>query len=223
MSRDRIKKLLGMTAARGCTEAEAMAAAEKAAKLMAEMGLREGDIEFDQGDYRITTGWGSVRSRLWTAIATATNTAPITRRVDGQEVITFVGHAPGPEIATYLFEVTDRAINRALREFRSTTWYRRRRTQRAKTIASNDFLRGMVTRLATRLLELFGTSRDPALLTAAQAELEQRFPNTVTVPPRPTSSRYYDAALAGALSGDVVTLARGVGQDGQPLMIGGGS
>lgn len=221
MSRDRIKKLLGMTVGNGCTEAEAMVAAEKAAKLMAEMGLRAGEVEFDQDDYRISTGWGSVRSRLWTAIATATNTAPITRTVDGRAVISYIGRTPGPEVATYLFEVTDRAINTALREFRATTWYKRRRTKKAKTTASNDFLRAMAARLASRLLDLFAGTRDPALLTSAQDELEQRFPNSSTVKPRPVPSRYYEAALAGAMSGEDVSLSRGVGQDGRPLMIGG--
>lgn len=44
--RDRIRQLLGRTVARGCSEAEAMEAAAKAAELIAEHGLAAGDIEF---------------------------------------------------------------------------------------------------------------------------------------------------------------------------------
>ena len=46
--RDRIRALRDKTAARGCTEAEALAAAEKAAQLMRDHGVSEADIVMDE-------------------------------------------------------------------------------------------------------------------------------------------------------------------------------
>ena len=44
----RIQALLAKTSARGCTEGEAIAAAEKAAELMREHGLSESDLVMDR-------------------------------------------------------------------------------------------------------------------------------------------------------------------------------
>lgn len=223
MSRDRIKKLLGMTTANGCTEAEAMAAAAKAAKLMAEMGLRPGDIEMDQDDIGVGTGLGSVRAQLWGAIALCTNSAPILRMKDGHQVMTYVGSEPGPEIATYLHLVTDRAIDRELRTFRATTWYKRRGTLRAKRAATASFTEGMVTRLSNRLHDLFATSLSEEAIEQARAERDARFPGSRQAPARTMApSRYWQARAKGYAAGDDVTLARGVGEEADTVMIGGG-
>lgn len=221
MSRDRIKKLLGMTTANGCTEAEAVAAAAKAAELMQQMGLRLGDIEMDQDDHPINAGWGSARSDLWITISECTNTAVITRTVDGRQVITYVGREPGPEVATYLHHVTDRAIERELRAFRDSTWYRRRRTPKAKRAAGQDFVFGIVNRLSRRLRDLFHSSRDRALLAAAVAERDERFPNSTVVSTRVRNTRYSEAIYAGLAAGSGVGLHHGVAGDAPELRIGG--
>lgn len=222
MSRDRIKKLLGMTTANGCTEAEAMSAAAKAAKLMAEMGLRPGDIEMDQDDIGVNTGWGSLRGNLWQTIAICTNTATILRSKDGRQVVTYVGAEPGPEVATYLHLVTDRAIDRELKTFRATTWYKRRRTLKAKRDASASFTQGMVVRIANRLFDLFETSSSVEAIEAARAERDARFPKGKSVVARTTeTSRYWQAQRLGHAAGNDVTLAHGVGGADVPLAIGG--
>jgi hypothetical protein len=224
MSRDRIKKLLGMTTANGCTEAEAMSAATKAAKLMAEMGLRLGDIEMDQDDIGVASGFGSVRSKLWGVIGTCLNVAPILRYTDGITVMTYVGREPGPEVATYLHHVTDRAIDRELKAFRATTWYKRRRTLKAKRAATASFTDGMVDRLAHRIWELFETSRSDEALLEASAERDSRFPSASDVAVRAAApSRYWQARQKGFEVGGNINLAHGVNGGGAaPLAIAGG-
>jgi len=222
MSRDRIKKLLGMTTANGCTEAEAMSAAAKAATLMAEMGLRIGDIEMDQDDIGVATGWGSIRSTLWGVIGVCANSAPILRHHEGRQVLTYVGREPGPEVATYLHLVTDRAIDRELKTFRATTWYKRRRTLRAKRQATADFTDAMVIRLGNRLFDLFEGSQSDQALDEAQAERDSRFSNSKTSASRAVASgRYWQARQKGHAAGDDVTLAHGVAGGAAALMIGG--
>jgi hypothetical protein len=221
MSRDRIKKLLGMTTANGCTEAEAMSAAARAADLMAKEGLRPGEIEMDQDDIATRQGWGAVRSSLWNAIANCTNTAPITRWSAGRQVMTYVGREPGPEVATYLHFVTQRAIDRELKLFRATTWYKRRRTRKAKAQATADFTIGMVGRLQQKLRQLFAsTSSGPALL-EARAELDARFPDASDVATKPVDQKYWEASMRGREAGDGVALSHGVAGTAAPLAIGG--
>lgn len=222
MSRERIKKLLGLTMANGCTEAEAMAAAAKAAKLMAELGLRLGDIELTQDVIRIGAGLGSARAKLWPTIASCTNTAPVTSYDErGKQIMVYVGREPGPEIATYLHFVTDRAITRELASFKTTTWYKRRRTVKAKRQAAADFTAGMVNRLRNRLRELFSSSLDHVQIEAAVAERDARFPHSKSVTIKPREHRYSEAAYVGSLAGTNVTLSHGVAAGLAPKQIGG--
>jgi Protein of unknown function (DUF2786) len=223
MSRDRIKKLLGMTTANGCTEAEAMAAAEKAARLMTELGLEVGDFEMDESHHPVSAGWGSVRSDLWAMIGVCTNTAMLITTRMGRSRISFICADPGPEIAVYLLQVTDRAITRELREFRASTWYKRRRTTKAKTQASRDFAAAMARRMASRLLDLFQSSISEHQRDIAAGERDRRYPQCVAAKAHRHESQYFEAADAGRAAGSSVTLAHGVGVGRGPALIGGRS
>jgi hypothetical protein len=223
MTIERIKKLLGMTTARGCSEAEAMAAAAKAARLMAELGLRRGDIEMDREDVAVRRGTGSIRARLWGTIGVVTNCAPTVTTDDSGQSISFIGSEPAPSIAAYLYQVTDRAIDRELATFRSTTWYKRRRTLKAKRQASSDFTAAMIVRLSARLGELFASTMSTAAREAANAERDARFPTVVVAQPRIAAGRYNEAADAGYRSGGHVTLSHGVAGSTPSLAIGGRS
>lgn len=217
---ERLRKLLRMTQANGCTEAEAIAAAEKAAAIMVELNLEEGDLEFEAAEVKASAGWASARSPLWLTIATYTNTAVILT----SEGYQYVGREPWPEVARYLHHVTDRAINRAVREFQAEKWFKRRSSLRAKRTATHDFTRAMVARLQQKVRELYQGTRMAGSLVEAQAELERRFPSqkvVVATSRRPSGRVYGDAMLKGMDAAGGVQLAHGVAGSEAPLQIGG--
>lgn len=223
MSVERIRKLLALTVANGCTEAEAMAAAEKAAKLMAELGLEAADFSFDAKTITVRMGWQSVRSRLWATIASYTNCA-VTFLGGGE--VEYVGREPWPEVARYLHEVTNRAIDRELRTFKATKWYKRRSSLRARRAAAFDFTEAMVIRLQRKMANLFDGTYSIAAGKQAIAERDRRHSDLKTVPVTPRRGklpRYDRAGIAGMEAGSGVTLSHGVDRAGDaPLLIEGG-
>lgn len=216
----RIAALRQMTTARGCTEQEALAAAEKAANLMREYGLSDLDIEISQDSVRAKTHGASIRDRLWRDLAWLTNTATLVGDVDGEHR-TFVGRAPGPEIATYLFVILDRAIDRAVREFKKTPSYTRLRKQKTKRQAVYDFTAGMVVRLGIRLRALFADQLSEAAMSDAQRALAERYPDTVAVRQRAGSVKNGNIATLGYLAANNVNLSHGVNGSAGPKVIAG--
>ena len=217
MSIERIRKLRTMTTGNGCTEAEATAAAEMAARIMGELGLRDGDVEFGAEQVPRKRGARSERARLWPVIAACTNTAVI---ID-HDRIEYVGRDPWPEVAAYLHEVTDRAIDRELRGFQATTWYKRRRTLRAKRAATGSFVVGMVHRLAVKLQALFADQMSNEERERAKDELALRYPESAAAKVGGAAARdYWEAKRLGLHAGDRVGLAHGVGGSDAPRRIG---
>ena len=221
--RQRILRLRELTQARGCTEAEALAAAEKAAQLMRDHGLSEADIVIDEQASASRQQGGGMKARLWPVIAYCTNTAVIvTSDASGATVVAFVGREPGPEIAVYLREICERAVDRELRLFKQTPIYRRQRKMSSKRETAAAFVAGMVHRLSTRLREVFGPSIDKAAREQAVVALDERYPSSheLARPKAPLGRE--SAAMAGFAAGNRVTLAHGVGEAAAPLAIGGG-
>ncbi len=227
MNRETMKKriaaLLQKTAERGCTEAEALAAAEKAAQLMREYGLTEHDIHIDQQSADSKRQGRHPAAGLWPIIAHCTNTASIVVSyvVPRRTEVTFVGRDPGPQIATYLFVLLDRAVAREVGRFKQSQFYRKRRTLTTKRQAVADFTVGLVQRLSTRLLELFAPSFSEPDLETAHNALAERFPDASTVARRKHKERFSRAANEGWVAGANVNLAHGLGGGSKPLAIGG--
>lgn len=222
--RDRIRRLMEMTAARGCTEAEALSAAAKAAELMRQHGLSEQDLVMDVQASKAKAGGRSERSRLWPTIALCTNTdhVVITRR-NGDLDVEFVGRAPGPEIAVYLRTVCERAIDREIASFKEGKFYRRRRSLATKRAAVRDFTIAMTLRLQLRLVELFRDTIDPIAGQEARRALAERHPSMETISRPDRDERFWEASMAGSRAGNNVPLAHGVGGGADRLMIGGRS
>lgn len=221
--RDRILRLREMTSARGCTEAEALAAAAKAAQLMRDHGLSETDIVMEEKRSGRAGMGKAMRAKLWPVIAGCTNTAALITRDGTGATVAFVGVTPGPDIAVYLRDVCERALDRAIREFKAGQFYRRRRGLASKRAAVADFADGFVNRLSRRLVETFGPVMDQDAYEAAIVARDQRYTNSVEVKTRSAPLRHNDARAAGWIAGKDVTLAHGVGSDAAPLQIGGGS
>ncbi len=193
----------------GASEAEAMTAAEKAAELMRKHGLTDEDVEFDEQATPIKTKGRSVRDALWGTVGRCTNSAPVLDTA-WDPVITFVGHAPGPEIACYLVEVLNRAIDREIAGFKASSEYKRRRTIRTKRAAVHDFTDALVLRLRVRLLDLFQASMSEQHFDQAKQVLGFRFGSTTAVAPRSRKTEFHGAAASGYAAGGRVTLAHGV-------------
>ncbi|MBX3580805.1 MAG: DUF2786 domain-containing protein [Rhizobiaceae bacterium] len=219
--RERIRLLRERTTARGCTEAEALAAAGKVAQLMLDYGLSEGDIAFDEQSSRSAQKGGSPKAALWPVIAWCTSTAVVViERMHGADV-TFVGRAPGPELAVYLRDVCERAVDRAVRDFKKGRFYRARRGLPSKRAAVNAFTTGMVGRLNQRLQVIFGPSVSREAYDEAARELDLRYAGNTDTPPPRVDLRHIAAAAHGWMAGEKVTLAHGVGGVATPLQIGG--
>ncbi len=214
----KLAALRAKTTRAGCTEAEAVSAAEAAARIMEEYGISESEIGIVEARARSNS-----RSRwvltLSAAVKTATNTAAIYVSDDAE--IAFVGPEPAPEIAAYLFDVTRRAVERGLREFRQTTWYKRRRTQKAKSQAGSEFCNGMASRLAVRVIQIFSSQINPVQGQKSEQALEVRYSGGETIRPRAASQRYHHAQHAGIMAAENVTLAHGVNGTAARPAIGG--
>ena len=204
--RARLRALLDKTVANGCTEAEALAAAEKARAIMAEHGLSAAD--FSMGQARADEhepsrpAWHNVVLR---AVALCTNTAVLIER-DGY---VFVGVEPGPEIAVYLHDVALRAVDTGVTEFRTSPAIAGQRLFALRDRAERDFTAAFVERLAVRLVEIFLPQRDAA---ARRRALVHRDALCPSVPVRDARRRTRDvrAFAAGAAAADDVALHHGV-------------
>lgn len=221
----KIAALLAMTLAAGCTEAEAMAAATKAADLMREHGLSEADITIGQASVAHATKGRSARDDLWKIVGHCTNTACTVQHVTGRPGadLIFVGRDPGPEIAVYLVAVLNRALDTAIADFKASPFYVRRRAAATRRAAVQDFTKGMVRRLADRLIEVFGPTINKAANAVAAAARDAQFSGAkVIVKAEPAKARFDDAIWSGWAAGGRVNLAQGVhGNAAAPRRIGG--
>ncbi len=142
-------------------------------------------------------------------IGLCTNSAPIIT-TNWTPAVTFLGHAPGPEIAVYLVEVCYRAIDREIERFKQTSEYKRRRTLRTKRQAVHDFTVGMASRLNARLKEMFAESVSVEAFEKSRSVLRTRFSDTYSVSLSNRQVRFGGAAGQGFAVGGRVQLAQGV-------------
>ncbi|MCW5711323.1 hypothetical protein [Shinella sp.] len=226
MNRETIRKRVNIlrerTTARGCTEAEAMEAAEKIAEMMREHGLSGDDLDMGEEAGLVKASDKRLRLPLWGLIAGCTNTAAITRTLLSGLQVVYVGREPGPEIAVYLLDVCNNAIDAELARFRRGDFYRSRRKASTRRKAALDFTAALVQRLCRRLDRMFEGNRNHADAQRAAQELDRRFPTAQsTKPARRHKVTYDSAAEAGWLAGGRVHLGHGVrGGSDKPLLIG---
>lgn len=216
----RIAALLRKTRDAGCSEAEAMAAAAQAARLLQEHGLSRYDVEFGEAAAGLRNKTAGIRDRLWGMVAICTNCAALFKR-DWTPSVLFIGRAPGPEIAAYLVEVLDRAIDREIGRFKSSPEYKRRRTLATRRAAVRDFTVGLVNRLTMRLGDLFASSLDEDMRMEAREVMNKRFPDSTPMKTKGHIVRFGSAASAGWGAGTNVQIARGVNGKDDVRLIGG--
>lgn len=208
----KIRALTAKTVAAGCTEAEAMAAAEKVAELMREHAIPDDLVEMENASMGVRFNARHVKTKLCSAIGVSTNCAIMHSR-DGRDrtnTIVYVGPAPGPQIACYLHDVLHRAVGDAVKEFRKGNFYRARRSDKTRRKAVDDFAFSMITALCSRLVKLFRETISTERYRAASRACDALFPDAITVKRRENKTRFVAAEFAGFVAADRVNIHHGV-------------
>ena len=222
--RARVRALLEKTEANGCTEAEAMAATAKAAELMRDYALSEAELLVTEAVTKRESSSWTVRSKLWSMIAHVTNCAALLNQNDSGSIIHFYGIEPGPQIAAYLRDICNRAIDTEIAAFKMTDTYRKRRKTATRRQAVKDFTDGMVIRLCQRVYRQFSDLISDHKRALAEIARDSAHPDAVNTKGRaPHKARFDDANRAGQRAGERVGLHRGVNGTGEVHRIGSGS
>jgi hypothetical protein len=166
---DKISALLAKTKERGCTEGEALAAAELASKLMTKYGLSLSELESisTPSDVCETDAMtiGRVRAHevlhVAGAIADYTDTRHWYQRLHDHRgvLLVYFGLATDVQVATYLTDI--------LRNAMDTEWHLYWNAHRKDSISSPgtaraNFMRGMVERISTRLYTMKAAQNEAA-------------------------------------------------------------
>lgn len=222
----RIRALRAKTVENGCTEGEAMAAAEKLAQLLADhnMTLDEADLRASPFTRHDHVGVGTVGLKLWkvaSAIADLTNTRTWRGGQASPTGVTFLGLAHEVEVAAYLLSICERAMRTeaqtVLRGIRHLSQIR----QAARLV---PFVDGMADRLARRIRDMIPPARTGTGLVVLRnalidAEMARR---GIELEDGGRSRRPLDTAAyrAGASAADKVALNRGLSGGSAPLALG---
>jgi hypothetical protein len=165
----RIKALTEKTVSNGCTEAEAMAAAEMVGRLLERYALTMEEVDVRAAAcVQLAVSIGGQRRRpidgCVTAIARFCDCKVWLAKSDEGSSYIFFGFEPDTALAGYLFSLIDHAMRNELAAFRARQKALKGTSLRA---ASTSFQQGMTVRLAARLDEMH-RARDVSV--AAQRE-----------------------------------------------------
>jgi Protein of unknown function (DUF2786) len=205
----KIAALKAKTAASGCTEAEALAAAEMAAKLMEQHGLSETEIEFVSQTVSAAKALPRWQRWLLNGISKVTNTSVISISGKARE-LDFAGKEHSVAIAIYLRDVLTRAVNAEIRRLRESPGYRRLRKQSSKTAMVNSFAAGMISRITVKLQSLFASTISAHDRAVARQMLERKYVDACETKSRPFSVGNDRAYMAGVRAGNAVEVSHGV-------------
>lgn len=218
----RIQALLNKTVNNGCSEEEAMTAAEMVGKLMKEYDLSMTEIEFKDENFithEILTE-SRVASHIHTllsAIAYFTDTKVWFSRNDVIKY-SFFGSEKDTQIADYIYHLISNTIKVEIEKYKKTTAYKSSSIN-GKT-KTTSFAVGMVSRLDTRLRDMKNNvvveSSDctaivpinkTAIVTEQFAKLNMRLKTSKAS--RTVNSN--DAYNSGQAAGDKVNITSGLG------------
>ncbi|MBN9530533.1 MAG: DUF2786 domain-containing protein [Alphaproteobacteria bacterium] len=220
----RIRKLMAMTTAAGCTEAEAMAAAEKLRRLLDENGIDPDHLDGLMVEEE-AVGLGRTRrnqlDRLWPTIAWYCDCAMITRRGGGMPIeIVYAGFEPRPLIAHYIHDLCEAAAAHEVRMFKRSAEYRRRRATKTKRLAVAAFLEGFAIGVAAKLRRMKGDNPEGvALRLVADAEMGRRYTLSTATAIAPVIKKFENAKVSGHIAGLNTAINDGVGQAGGPVAL----
>ena len=228
----RIKALTEKTVSNGCTEAEAMAAAEMVGRLLERYALSMDEVDVREAVcVQVAIPIGGQRRRpidgCVTAIARFCECKVWLAKLESGTNYVFFGFEPDTALAGYLFSLIDHAIYNELNAFRAAHPRLRGNDLRA---ASTSFQHGMTVRLAARLDEMHD-KRDAsvaaqraggtALMLVKQTVVEDAFRQTdirLTAAAQRAKIPLNGAFKHGMEAGDRVNLTNPVAGRGRDLI-----
>jgi hypothetical protein len=228
----RIRALAEKTVSNGCTEAEAMAAAEMVGRLLERYALSMQEIDVHQEvcvQVEVPVG-GKQRRPIdgcVTAIARFCDCKVWISRDTGKPTYVFFGFEVDAALAGYLFHVIDRAMRTELTRFRGANPRLEGLTLRR---ASKSFQQGMAARVADRLDEMHQVrdasvaaqrSTGTALILVKHQIVDGAFRDTairLVAAGSLSRVRMNGAFRHGLAAGDRVNLNRPVGDTGRALL-----
>jgi hypothetical protein len=221
---ERIRNISARTTDNGCTEAEALVAAEMLAKLLSEHGLSMTDVEIGEEKCQIeylNTGRKTLHEVHWCAASVAqfTDCKVWATRREGSRTLAFFGLPGDVETAIYLMRVVKSAMDIEAPRYLARAKELGELTGRR---ASHAFLMGMARRVSQRLREIKSHERQASqstgrdLVVVKSAVVRSQFADLgirlCSGNPRPSVGDH-GAYAAGQAAGNNVSFNRGVGSN----------
>ena len=230
--KNRIRALAEKTTSNGCTEAEALSAAEMVGRLLERYALTMEQVDLrDAPCVQLEVQAGGQRRRpidgCVVAIARFCDCKVWLTRGESGVTYVFFGLETDAMLGRYLFEVVGMALRTELAGFKARNPALRDVAQRR---AGESFQHGMVARIATRLTTDHATreatvatqrATGNALMLIKHSIVEEAFAATQTrlVSTRPTARRIVRSAYQdGEQAGDKVSLNRPLTDRDRPLL-----
>ena len=222
----RIQALMGKTTAAGCSEAEALSAADAVSRLMNKYQLSMTDIKLKEEancqEFDINVGYKVLTpvSFCCNAIAYLTDTQ-VWVRTDGKgtQHIVFFGFETDVTVAQYIYAVIDRAFLVAFLDYVDTSGYKNA-SPKQRLKMKDGFHFGMSGRISERLREMkdsqkrenSATGRDLVVVKSAIVRAEMEKLGLYINGSTKSSRRDYDtnAYYAGKDAGSKVAINPGV-------------
>lgn len=216
----RIRALRSKTIENGCTEAEALAAAEKVMALLQQHRLEDWQDAVAEEEVQLGSSRRSALSPLFGVVAWVCHCQAMYVARPGRLSLIYLGRDPWPEAAGYLHAVVQGAAKRATADFRLTDTYRRRRKPATRARAQKHFLEGFVSGLTRKLFDLKRAAGDGSQQARdlVLAEKALRLHDTWTLRPlrgAKPDSRFQEARLQGLRAGQETHVGWGVGSAGR--------
>ena len=150
--RAKLRALRAKTVENGCTEEEAMAAAEKMAELLSKHGLSAEELDAEGYErHEVAMGRRSPLDEVWFAVAAFADCRGWYQRHDGKTNFVFFGRPQDALVAEYVYDVLKSACANALAGFRASEVFRRRRTTKTRAHAVKAFQEGLASSLVNKL------------------------------------------------------------------------
>jgi hypothetical protein len=228
----RIKALADKTVSNGCTEAEALAAADMVGRLLERYALSMAEIDVrEERCVQVEVPIGGKQRRpidgCVTSIARFCDCKIWVSRDSLAPSYVFFGFEADTALASYLFNVIDRAMRTELMAFRGA---HPRLAGVSLRDASRDFQKGMAARIADRLDEMHRErdsmvaaqrSTGTALILVKHQVVEEAFRQTdvrLVSAGRLNRARQNGAFRQGQVAGSRVNLNRPVGESARSLL-----
>lgn len=213
----RIRALRARTVENGCTEAEALAAAEKVMQLMARHNLAAEQVDIAEEDVLLGTSGPSTLEPLFIMVAWVCHCEMLVVTGGERRRIRYIGRDPWPEAAAYLHAVVVGAARRAHRVFADTPDYRRR-SRPSRLVADYHFLTGFQRALSVKLVALTHARGEEEEQRQDLAAARQAVDRMEPVVERSRGVRqgacFADAMMLGRKAGEATHVGWGLGQSG---------